>query len=62
MNFVQEKTILLPTSKGNLTGMLGASPETLSRAFAKLAETGIIRMSGKKIGILDMHKLEALSV
>jgi CRP-like cAMP-binding protein len=45
-------TITLPVPKGELSMLLGISPETFSRLLKKLADDGIIYVAGKKIGIL----------
>jgi len=46
------ETITLPVPKGELSVLLGVSPETFSRLLKKLADDGIIDMEGKKIKIL----------
>jgi len=46
------ETITLPVPKGELSVLLGVSPETFSRLLKKLADDGIIGMEGKKIKIL----------
>jgi CRP/FNR family transcriptional regulator len=45
-------TVTLPVPKGELSMLLGASPETFSRLLRKLTEEGIIDVAGKKITIL----------
>ncbi len=45
-------TITLPVPKGELSMLLGVSPETFSRLLKKLAKDGIIDVAGKKISIL----------
>jgi CRP/FNR family transcriptional regulator len=52
-------TLRLP--KGQLANLLGTSPETLSRVFARLVESGVIRMDGKEIHILDRDELTRLA-
>ncbi|QYY35000.1 Crp/Fnr family transcriptional regulator [Ruficoccus sp. ZRK36] len=52
-------TLRLP--KGQLANLLGTSPETLSRVFARLTEAGIIQMNGKDISILDRDELIRLA-
>lgn len=46
------ETITLPVPKGELSVLLGVSPETFSRLLKKLAADKIIDMSGNKITIL----------
>ncbi len=45
-------TVTLPVPKGELSLLLGTSPETFSRLLRKLAEEGIIEVDGKNIRIL----------
>jgi CRP/FNR family transcriptional regulator len=51
----------LPVSKGQLAGLLGTIPETLSRIFARMAQQGLIEVDGRTIHLLDREGLEALS-
>ncbi len=51
--------VTLDIPKGQLASLLGTSPETLSRIFAKMSEEGIIRLQGKVITLLDRERLEA---
>ncbi len=46
------ETITLPVPKGELSLLLGISPETFSRLLRKLVEDDIIEVDGKKISIL----------
>jgi CRP/FNR family transcriptional regulator len=48
-------------SKGQLASILGTIPETLSRIFAKLSATNLIRVEGKKITLRDREGLENLA-
>lgn len=50
----------LGMKKGELAMALGTVPETLSRAFAKLASDGVIEMRGQLVLVLDMRALAAL--
>jgi CRP/FNR family transcriptional regulator len=50
----------LGMKKGDLAMSLGTTPESLSRAFAKLKEDGILEVSGQRVLILDMRALAAL--
>jgi CRP/FNR family transcriptional regulator len=52
-------TLRLP--KGQLANLLGTSPETLSRVFARLSESETIRMDGKEITILNRDALVDLA-
>lgn len=47
----------LDISKGQLASLLGTIPETLSRMFAKMSEEGLIKVSGRKIQLLDYQGL-----
>ncbi len=52
-------TVTLDIPKGQLASLLGTSPETLSRIFARMSEQGIIAVQGKTIDILDYEQLAA---
>jgi CRP/FNR family transcriptional regulator len=51
----------LGMKKGELAMALGTVPETLSRAFAKLAADGVMEVNGQLVTIVDMRALAALS-
>ncbi|NTU72315.1 MAG: Crp/Fnr family transcriptional regulator [Coriobacteriia bacterium] len=51
----------LGMKKGELAMALGTVPETLSRAFAKLRDDGIMDVSGQTVTVLDMRALAALA-
>ncbi|HHD64374.1 MAG TPA: Crp/Fnr family transcriptional regulator [Desulfobulbaceae bacterium] len=51
--------VTLDIPKGQLASLLGTSPETLSRIFAKMREEGIIQVQGKVITLLDRERLQA---
>lgn len=55
-----ETVVHLPIKKTTLAAQLGTIPETLSRSFAKLANDGIIEVSGPDIRILDPNRLSDL--
>jgi CRP/FNR family transcriptional regulator len=57
----QGETVALKISKGKLASILGTIPETLSRVFAKLSQTHLIRVEGKNITLLDRDGLEDLA-
>jgi len=53
-------TFRLPYDKNLIAGRLGMKPESLSRAFARLRDVGVI-VSGTNVAISDMEKLHDLS-
>jgi len=57
----QGNSLSLNISKGQLAGLLGTIPETLSRIFLKMNNAGLIEVKGKKITILDRNGLQALA-
>lgn len=50
----------LGMKKGELALALGTVPETLSRAFSKLKDDGIVEMQGSKVTVLDVRALASL--
>ena len=54
-------TVTLDLTKTQLAAALGTIPATLSRAFYRLSNEGIIIVSGSQITILDRDRLQALS-
>jgi CRP/FNR family transcriptional regulator len=52
--------VSLGMKKGELAMALGTTPESLSRAFAKLKGDGILEVSGPNVVIADMRALAAL--
>ncbi len=52
--------VTLDIPKGQLASLLGTSPETLSRIFAKMSEDNILRVQGKVIEIIDLEQLQEL--
>ncbi len=52
-----EITLALPTSKQVIASRLSLTPETLSRIFHDLAESGLITVQGKQITIHDVRRL-----
>jgi CRP-like cAMP-binding protein len=52
--------VSLGMKKGELAMALGTVPETLSRAFAKLAADGIMQVHGSMVTVLDMRALASL--
>jgi CRP/FNR family transcriptional regulator, dissimilatory nitrate respiration regulator len=53
--------VALGMKKGDLAMALGTVPETLSRAFSKLAADGIMEVRGQLVTVLDVRALAALS-
>lgn len=51
-------TIRLEGSREVLANMLGIARETLSRTFSRLQQEGILEISGRDIGILDLAALQ----
>jgi len=51
--------VSLGMKKNDLAMSLGTTPESLSRAFAKLKEDGIMSVSGQEVTITDMRALAA---
>ena len=51
----------LPISKGQLAGLLGTIPETLSRILTRMAQQELIVVTGRRIGLLDRDGVEALA-
>jgi len=49
--------VVLDIPKGQLASLLGTSPETLSRIFARMSDEGLIQVDGKKIKLLDYNEL-----
>lgn len=49
--------IELPTSKQVIASRLNLTPETLSRIFHELSNSGLISVQGKNITLHDVHKL-----
>jgi CRP/FNR family transcriptional regulator len=50
----------LGMKKGDLAMALGTVPETLSRAFARLKDDGVLEVHGQTVTIFDMRALAAL--
>ncbi|PID72491.1 MAG: transcriptional regulator [Desulfobulbus propionicus] len=53
----RDDQVTLDVPKGQLASLLGTTPETLSRIFAKMSEEGIIQVQGKTITISDVEAL-----
>jgi len=57
----QHNEVTLSISKGQLAGILGTIPETLSRIFARMVRQELIRVKGRRIVLIDMESIEALA-
>ncbi|MBF0242994.1 MAG: Crp/Fnr family transcriptional regulator [Desulfamplus sp.] len=53
----QKKIVTLPVSKNQLAGLLGTTPETISRVFAKFSNDLTIEVDRNEITILNIDKL-----
>jgi CRP/FNR family transcriptional regulator len=53
--------VRLPISKAQLSNLIGTTPETISRMFKKMGETGLIEVQTKTIDILDKDGLIELA-
>lgn len=53
--------IKLDMTKGQLAALLGTIPETLSRVFAKLSQSGIIDINASRITLLNREQLQVLA-
>lgn len=56
-----EPFVKLTIPKSTIASYLGTITETLSRAFKKLQDEGIIRVNGKKIFVNDIKRLKDLA-
>ena len=51
----------LGMKKGELASHLGTVSETLSRAFRKLREEGVVEVDGNRVAILEMDRLQKMA-
>ncbi len=51
----------LKISKGQLASVLGTVPETLSRIFARLSDSGLISVRGRAIELIDADSLRRIA-
>lgn len=58
---VSDEEVELEMTKGQLAAFLGTIPETLSRVFAKFSQSGMIRIDGSRIKLLDRQRLQMLA-
>ena len=56
-----DDAVELNIAKGQLAGLLGTIPETLSRILGRMSQQGIIDVQGRRILILDRTALEKLA-
>jgi CRP/FNR family transcriptional regulator len=52
---------MLPMSREDIAHFLGLAIETVSRAFARLQEDGVIAISGRRVEILDSAELDRMA-
>lgn len=57
----KQDAVRLNISKGQLAGLLGTIPETLSRTFAKMAGRNLIEVHGRNIRLIRRDKMETLA-
>ena len=57
-----QATITLETSKVILASLLNLTPETLSRIFTELSQSGLLSISGRNITIRDLQRLRELDL
>ncbi|NDY41494.1 Crp/Fnr family transcriptional regulator [Dissulfurirhabdus thermomarina] len=53
--------VVLEIPKAQIAGLLGTTPETLSRILRKMSDRGLVRVDGPRIRILDRPALEDLA-
>ncbi|MFO8048177.1 MAG: Crp/Fnr family transcriptional regulator [Desulfosudaceae bacterium] len=54
-------TVTLPVSKNQLAGLIGTTPETISRTLTKMAGDDVIQVSNRDIVLRDMESLVDMS-
>jgi len=57
----RKRVLALGLPKGQLAAYLGTIPETLSRVLRRLADDGVIAVTGRCVEILDASRLEAIA-
>lgn len=57
----RQASVELPISKSQLASNLGTVSETFSRTLRRLIDDDLIRVSGKRVEILDVARLEELA-
>lgn len=53
--------VILDVTKSQLAALLGTIPSTISRAFYRLSQGGLIAMKGNQVELLDGDRLQKLS-
>jgi CRP/FNR family transcriptional regulator, dissimilatory nitrate respiration regulator len=56
-----KRVLALGLPKGQLAAYLGTIPETLSRVLRRLADDGVIAVTGSAVEILDVARLSAIA-
>lgn len=56
-----QKKVMLPISKAQLSNLIGTTPETVSRVLKKMMESSLIEVQAKTIVIKDIEGLQDLS-
>ncbi|MDO5495329.1 MAG: Crp/Fnr family transcriptional regulator [bacterium] len=54
------RTVRLPLAKKDIASYLGTTPESLSRALARMQNAGIVSVEGERVTVLREDALEAL--
>ena len=57
-----EVTITLETSKGVLASRLNLTPETLSRIFSELTQSGLLTVNGRNVTIHQLQRLRGFDL
>jgi CRP/FNR family transcriptional regulator len=57
----KEKEFELPLSRKELAELTGLQPETVIRLLKQFTNDGLIRVDGKRLGILDLQALREIS-
>lgn len=54
---IEQGSVKLSASKGNISSKLGLTPETFSRTLQHLTQEGLVDVHASKVDILDVEKL-----
>ncbi len=54
---IEQGSVKLSSSKGNISSKLGLTPETFSRTLQHLTQEGLVDVHASKVDILDVEKL-----
>jgi CRP/FNR family transcriptional regulator len=52
----------VPMTRGDIGNYLGLRVETVSRAFSRLEERGVVEVNGRKVRIIDLAALERIAM